>query len=291
MKILVLNDSIVLNKIYRSSFYKLLKDDGYVLHFFTLKPLSFLIFFFRSFSNMIISSNIRSNLICMLMPWSFGLIIINGLGRYSKNPYFRILIFILIKLNHRKFFIIQNYKFYRFCCRFLPVDRKESLFFICGSGGYKLRKSIASLEGDFCAISRDSKFKLVRESLVEFSKIATTPINVIGVSSEFSEEDLNCSGRRDFKDVLTGCNFFIHPSGYGEGFPHALSHALCSELTCFIEKKDFIEFGLYRELIFEKMQGGWVRIPPSKSFSKKINHSNIAKKYRDVFICMIDLKI
>ena len=71
-------------------------------------------------NTVLISSNLKSNLVVLMFLWKKKVIIINGLGRYRESKLLRSLIIILVKLQfHNILIFVQNYADYRYFQKYL----------------------------------------------------------------------------------------------------------------------------------------------------------------------------
>jgi len=108
-----------------------------------------------------VSSNLRSNIIFLLLLNLRGVLILNGLGRYRSVFAFRYFLGFLFSINRRKSFLIQNYADFRYFRRFY----KGSFYWIPGSGGR--RRTIGDSQ-DFVLVTRAAKVHLIWDSVFDF---------------------------------------------------------------------------------------------------------------------------
>ena len=235
MKITLLNDKKNLNVKYRRNIINACKFDDIELNSIGICNILQII---NNKCNYLISSNIKANIISLLLNKNNTLIILNGLGRYRKIKIFRaILILLLTRFNG--FTIIQNYADYRYFTRFTKNDRYR---WILGSGAYK--KITGTQSGPF-AVTRCNKIALQKNDIESFNKHYNKPLRIVGTKG-LSDSFRQYIGEVEQKNVLRYGNMYVQLSGYGEGLPHSLCEAIYNNLTICIRKKTFIQFGLYR---------------------------------------------
>lgn len=208
------------------------------------------------FSRRVISSNLKTNILFLAFLRSGGVLILNGLGRFSGSRGFRIFIGYLLMINIKKKIFVQNYKDYRYFRRWFS----KRIFWMPGSGGTQRR--IGSKVGFFC-ISRDDKIAAQLKSLDNAIKSLgiKEDINFVGVTAD--KEDLLC-GRGDAAGYVPQAEIFCFGSkflqldGYGEGIPHSLVDALITGLDAYIPRSQFRQFGLSRVgCRYNEIADGW----------------------------------
>lgn len=290
--IVFINDRDVYNYRYRGEVVNELKKRHYTVFSAALdRPLGLLKFFVKSLIQpskfKIFSSNLRANILVLCLSRSPATILLNGLGRYRRKKLFRWFLILILRLNRNKTILVQNYADFRFF-KFYCIDAK----WVPGSGGRRLR---ASGNGIFF-VTRKSKIEAVSESVISFcSSNKVSAITIVGVDewpSKAIEEKFCYHGVEVFftgylkqNKIFEFGNVFIQPTGYGEGIPHTLVDALCSDLKVVITKADFIGFGL-RKLGFGWVPtaGNWGNIMTSSSAINNICSDNISKRYCNYII-------
>ena len=281
-KLYLVNDYSTLNHRYRSNILNYKKSnfrsidsiglfDSLSKFFFTL-----LVMLFRSKS--VITSNLKTNLVFMMFFGKSGTIILNGLGRFSKNNKFRRAVGCLLGLNHKKTIFVQNYRDYRFFRRFYNCR----LIWLPGSGGIK-RKYFE--ESGYFSVTRSSKFLAqydrLQEALMALPDVKS--FSIVGLSSSKVmnlDPRLKLCGYVDQSQIFMFGNKYVHLDGYGEVIRHVLVDALVTGLTVYIEKAQFLEFGLnllgYK---FVYIRQGWGKCKLVDVESQnRIKYHNIAEK-------------
>lgn len=288
--VLILNDNNELNKRYRSELINNLILDNYKVKYLSLNNKFECLFEILKFkkNTPIISSNLRSNILSLMMPWLSGIVILNGLGRYRKKRIFRLALLSLIIINKKKIITVQSYADYRYIHKLCTNNQK--IQWIPGSGGK--HKAIGKRE-NLVLIQRDDKIDLVIDSiqkLLTYYSTNKTQVNIIGCNNNekimklFSGTNYKSYGFVPSEEIFISGSIFIQPSGYGEGFPHSLADAICSKMEILIDNKEYIKYGLWKI--------GGNRVPITKSWSKliitkdlvnSIQTSTITQKYIDNF--------
>lgn len=290
--IILLNDRRSYNVRYRSNLMHKLTEAGYSTKshgFFDsfletktcLKNICF------NKSSLIISSNLKANLICSVLRKSDCIIILNGLGRMRKIKVFRKFFIKLYSNNKECNLIVQNYADYRYLKLHTNI---QNIFWIPGSGG-TLRKHGDNQEA--MIVQRDSKIRIVAPSIKAIARLLGPEIriNIIGcndfklVNELFHSQQYVNIGYVDQENIFESGSVFIQPSGYGEGFPHTLSDAILSDLKIIITKKDYVRFGIYRlggrrrELNEE-----WLVVENTDTLKNNINVSKISNQIIKVIL-------
>ena len=154
-------------KLYRSSLFSLFNASSncFAAGFFdTFSDTLQLLYLSTIKRSIVIVSNIKSNIIMLLLPFSRGIIIFNGLGRYRPYKTFRILLYLLLKIRDKNFnYVFQNYKDFRYFRRYFS----DRVVWIIGSGG-SVYKTLENSNNFVSIITRSSKFKLQMEGLRAF---------------------------------------------------------------------------------------------------------------------------
>ena len=115
------NDRSEYNVRYRQSLMDLLRGEGYSVFSTGWSgdelPRLFKSLFFFCQSEARIVSNLKSNLLVMgAVPLVRALVIINGLGRLRQNRAFRWCLLVLMAINFRKSFAVQNPSGFQLSC-------------------------------------------------------------------------------------------------------------------------------------------------------------------------------
>ena len=286
--VVLINDKANFNVRYRSTLMRSLIESGYEVEnvgFFDGFKSFFLafVFLFRR-KKLIISSNLRSNLLVLLVPWKHALIILNGLGRWRKFKSFRIFLLILLSINN-KTALVQNFADYRYIRRYANAN----LVWLPGSGGSV--RDIGSND-DFLVVTRPEKLRYIFDSTLDFCRLyPKKTVYVIGCSadevSKLAESlcvslNLKGLGYVDQGNLFKAGRSFIQPDGYGEGIPHSLIDALSSGMRCYIPRIAYVRFGL-RLLGFQWIPtgNGWGEINASFEAKKNISNSHVNQLITD----------
>lgn len=248
-----MNDKKVFNTLYRLDLIKCLKKNGYIVNchgFFDtfLGALSFLKNLFLDKKATLVSSNLKSNLICTIFRPGPCYIILNGMGRLRKSKTFRIFLLRLFYFKSSTSLIIQNYADYRYLKLYA---RSNHIYWVPGSGGSKRDRADNS---EAVLVQRDGKIRSVAKSISEASKLlgSNIRVNIIGCNNNqlietlFKSPQYKNIGYVEQSDIFRDGSIFIQPEGYGEGFPHTLADAIVSGLKIVITKEDYIRFGLHK---------------------------------------------
>lgn len=293
MKFYMLNDSFSINSRYRKNLIKKLKKISKKIDTFGWKDqfLKYLIICAKSFflERTIISSNLKSNIISLILCKKFSVnIILNGVGRYRQNRNIRIFIFYLISKRARTI-AIQNYADYRYFKKYYSSYRPPR--WVCGSGGEK--RNISSSNDRYFIITRDSKLPIIANSLILFTKnhVSTKTVDIIGchrlIDSLQDNEGIKFipRGYLEQNEIFTFGKNFIQADGYGEGFPHTLADAIVSNLNIFLTKKSYIQYGLYKlGFSYHPKCNKWIELIYDQSLSNLLEQDNISNQYLELFI-------
>ena len=285
-EILIINDKVALNDLYRRSLINLLKNKFSIIHscgIFDIKDFFFILFKILDPNIIIISSNLRSNIFSMFFFWKKGAVILNGMGTYRGTKLLRIILLKLFSLNWKKIIIIQSYADYRY----FRIKSKKNYFWVPGSGGINIK---SGTKKNFIVIQRDEKIQRVFYSICSFLKIIKNQkLSIVGcndvkkLKSLFKDYQVNFVGYQNYKKIFLEGGRFVQPSGHGEGFPHSLAHAIVSGLDVYIDKKEFLRYGLnHLGGKKELFSGRWYILIGSDKIAKKINDKNIAEKYFNI---------
>ena len=255
MTIYLVNDKQFLNTQYRSDLINLLQKkrgqkfvnmglfDGHFSLF------NFLIRVLFQKSTLIISSNLRANLVNLSLIWKSRIIILNGLGRYRKIRLLRKYILSCMVFSKRGTkLLVQNYADFRYFRRY-----GKKRFFIewtPGSGGR--RRKVGNDNSSISIITRDTKINLQLESINEFlekvcgdQKIWIIGTNKFSFGSSLKTNKVTFTGKVPQQNILAYSSKLFVPDGYGEGIPHSLVDAIVSGVSIYISKRNYIRFGLY----------------------------------------------
>ena len=245
LRILFVNDHRRLNNLYRSDLIDDLQSRGYgVWSLGIFNPYDFMLLIRNAVLrySVVVSSNLRANLVCCLFFWLPGMAIVNGLGRNKRRKVFRKIVLLMFACCWRRFFVIQNYGDFRYFRRF----SRAQVFWVPGSGGSVRRTG----KQKTLMVSRPSKLpyqlaavkQMVRElGLTEVSVVGLEEGDLLGLP-----EYLRPRGVTPQADLFTEGTAFLQPTGYGEGVPHTLVDAICSGMTVYMSRRDFIQFGFYK---------------------------------------------
>jgi len=279
MKILFINDKSVYNERYRGRLISFLRDKGYDVDGVGLFDHFYSFFCFICYllgSAVIVSSNLKTNIVFLFFCSRKGVIILNGLGRYRYNRLFRKLLCFLLKVNlGAKYFIVQNYADWRYLKKLLR-DEDRCLWFP-GSGGSK--RSFLDKES-FFIVQRKSKVSSVVNSVCSFGDMMGLKyLNVVGcedadMSSSVCGSNLELKGigyQKQNNIFKYGFNF-VQPDGYGEGFPHTLADAVVTGLNVYMTKKLYVQLGLYvMHIPYDEVVVDWFRIKPDLYFKRVLD--------------------
>lgn len=229
---------------------------------------------------LIISSDGKINLFVLLFIRTPQILILNGFGRYERSYIVR-LFFIYAYIFKKKIVICtQSYRDYRYLRRFSKVK----LYWVPGSGG--VRRSIGSSANPL-AICRSNKYKYIERSL---KKAISTfgEIDIVGMPGDrIIPKGLNFKGEVEQNHIFNKSSIFIQLDGYGEGVPHSLVDAVCSNMTLIIEKKCWIKMGFYKlsknnSITAEKDSDFYILKPGSDlhySIARSVKIEKINKQY------------
>lgn len=290
-----LNDKAEYNNIYRRSLiFSVESNLGKKVHSLGTfdRPFSFFRIILLNFKkSFVVSSNLKSNCVALILYWGALVVIVNGLGRYRNRSSFRGVFRFLLDFRYRNTKpIFQNYADYRFYRRFC---KRAKVYWVPGSGG--VARDVGNTPENYIAVQRDSKIGLVANSLREFSKLvrewkpdSNPSFIVVGCTSSENlfQTDLisfKSAGRYAQNKIFTDGKSFIQPEGYGEGIPHTLVDAICSGMNIFIKKRCFLRYGLYRlNCKFEPKSAGWGELILSEFTEKSLDLHTVNFSYLQV---------
>lgn len=198
---------------------------------------------------LIVSSNIKSNLLNLTIFWRKKVLIFNGLGRYRQSKFLRTLIILLFRVQLQENLVfIQNYADFRYFRKHAKVSTE--FFWMPGSGGIK--RKIGASRSSVSVITRDGKLQKQIASIEEFFCVTQNQLRLILVginklpdfaSDKFTYE---CVGYVDQRDIMSYSAAMLVPDGYGEGIPHSLVDAVMSGVVIYLSKVNFIQYGFYK---------------------------------------------
>lgn len=276
-KVVFLNDYTILNERYRADLIKSTASNFDTLSLgFIDKPFLFILIFIENLffcKNIILSSNLRANLVSLLILRGRRILILNGMGRYRDSVYFRKFFLVLVTVNPNVRFCVQNFSDFRYLRRF---SRTRKIEWVVGSGGSVRQHSKSK---GVLLVQRDDKIALVSKSVLDFlfKGNFSGPFRIVGCQSNsllrsaFPGVNLESLGYLQQSDILLNGDLFLQPSGYGEGFPHTLADAIVSRMEVAISDEAYTRFGLYC-LGFKRKElgGGWSRLITDEAMSEKL---------------------
>ena len=186
----------------------------------------------------LITSDSICNLICLKLSTP-QLMILNGFGRYRNVKMFRGYVIYLINSKANVEICVQNYLDYRYLRKY--VQRK--IYWIPGSGG---TPRVTGVDENPVVITRDSKLK---KQLNAFRNIETLfrKIHIVGLHKSILENGRYINwGRREQASIFSNFKTFLQVDGYGEGVPHSLVDAICSNMNIYITRRSWVQFGFYK---------------------------------------------
>ena len=297
--VLIVNDRLEYNSLYRTALMKNVQDNGYLVKSVTpfrngRLSLRRLLAIFLDYKSLCISSNLRSNIVTLCQPWRIGMVIFNGLGRYRQNSYARSLLLKLVSINSRKAISVQSYADFRFFRRF---TRHKNLHWVPGSGG--LAKPVGT-EANALVVQRDDKIRLVAPDLLKLlgSLDFTLKLKVVGcrdaslVDQAFPGKNVENIGFISSEKILLSGNLFLQPCGYGEGFPHSLADAISSGMRIYIARSEYIRYGLWKiGANYLTRAPAWGELVYESHLQDAISNKVVTQRYFDIFAAMIKRKL
>lgn len=280
-KILFVSDTIKTINLYRSELIALLNEKNFRVNKCSIKnPIHLFIILFNK---NIISSNMRSNFICLLFFWKRKILIINGIGSMKNRKILFFIFFFLIKINFKSIFIFHNYRDFNFFKRI----KKLNIYWIPGSGGrnFELARSKRNNIGIF---TRKNKLKYQKNEIIFLANnIKNRNINIYGCEEKNFKNHKNISvlGWQEPIKFFVKNSTVFHPYGYNDGFPHTLSDSIVSGCNIIVHQKDYINFALNKYTISKrKIFKNYFYISNKKidKLKKEINTKNINYKYLEV---------
>ena len=189
----------------------------------------------------VITSDGRTSIFYLCFVRCNQAVILNGLGSYEKSYFVR---WLFINANFFKKDIIifsQSHRDFRYLRRYSRVP----VYWVPGSGGTErlLGKSRVPL-----LVTRYRKLRKMRKDIEEALKVFKE-IDVVGIDKSkkigmFGK--LHLKGRKNQNEIFNTSEVFLQINGYGEGIPHTLVDAICSNMDVFIHRKCWIKFGFYK---------------------------------------------
>ncbi len=198
--------------------------------------------------DLVLSSNMKANLLTLALSRAPMVVIVNGMGRLRFRKGFRRLLLWLLGRRPAAWLLVQSYADFRFLRRFARPPRLQ---WVPGSGG---RAKRVGARPDPLLVQRDGKIGLVAEDVRRLfaSGAVGPPLVVTGCRDEerlrrlLPGIPLQATGYVAAEDILAGGGVFLQPSGYGEGFPHTLADAIASGMEILISDREFLRYGLHR---------------------------------------------
>ena len=185
--LLLINDKQILNNRYRSGLMDMLslKKLEYVSVGIFDTPIKFVINLLKVYwySKTIFSSNLKANILVLLLAGTRRIILFNGLGRFRKVKFFRLTITFLLRLNKKQTLIFQNYADYRYFKRYSHC----LLHWVPGSGG--VSRKVGSRNA-ITVVARNDKLQAVSKSILEFEKRMISKKSFIIVGCSYQEVEL-----------------------------------------------------------------------------------------------------
>lgn len=284
-KIFLINDYQLYNVRYRLPLVNSLRQGDFKLFekgiFDNLAYIPFLIISLIFVRNkIIISSNIRTNIISLLFLNGKKVVILNGLGRHRDRWLLRAVLRFGINNSSKSEIIIQNYADYRFFRRF---TEGKNLTWLPGSGGSQ--KKIGP-KSNWVIVQRDDKISLVSEDLKKLFRIKkeTNEISIVGCVDDlqlmrlFAGFDFKSNGFVDASNILESGGTFVQPSGYGEGFPHSLADAIVSDMDVYISDREFLKLGFGKLSCKKKtLAPGWSQLIYKSGLSNDLSYQLVTK--------------
>lgn len=187
---------------------------------------------------LLVTSDTVCNLICLKLS-APQLMILNGLGRYRNTRVFRGYLIQLINKKENIEICVQNYLDYRYLRKYV----KRKICWIPGSGG--TARETGTNESPV-VITRDAKFQKqihnLRNIETKFKKI-----HIVGLQkTTLDGENYVNWGRREQNSIFSEFKLLLQLDGYGEGIPHSLVDAICSNMDIYLTKRSWIQFGFYK---------------------------------------------
>lgn len=249
----LINDRIALNQRYRAPLLRSIQAHGHTINNIGIfdspvYSIFILLMMTASANKIIISSNLKSNILVLAFCSGPKLIILNGLGRFRASRLFRWILLRLISLRANAHIIPQNYADFRYLRR---RCRRVTLTWVPGSGGS--HKKIGEFN-EYILVQRDSKIAKVSRSILKLLHAIpdVKELTIVGCNNEsqikklFTEHKIALPGYVDSSSIFIYGGTFLQPEGYGEGFPHTLADAIMSDMNIYISDREFIRYGLYK---------------------------------------------
>lgn len=237
-KVIFVSDTLTILKRYRAELIRVISTTHQTEQYsiFTLSGLKRV---YLSGDDVIVASNLKTNLIVGAFSSAKTLFIINGLGRYQRNKTLRITLKLMMRFRKKSHFAIQSYRDYRYFKKILSCA--ENLSWVPGSGGVRRKSGISD---SFVFVSRASKYAMFHPKITLLSELGLD-IKIIGVEGT-ALKNIDYLGYQRQDAIFTSGSKFLALSGYGEGIPHSLVDAITSNMSIIIEHKLYIDTGFYR---------------------------------------------
>lgn len=187
---------------------------------------------------LLVTSDTICNLICLNLSIP-QLMILNGLGRYRNVHLFRSYLIYSINRKASIEVCVQNYLDYRY----LRKRVRKKIYWIPGSGG---TSRMTGQDENPVVITRDAKFKKQIHALRNVEKYFSK-IHIVGLQKTNLKNNSYINwGRRVQNSIFSEFKIFLQLDGYGEGVPHSLVDAICSNMDIYMTKRSWIQFGFHK---------------------------------------------
>ena len=229
-------------------------------------------------AKLVVSSNMRANLVCLLFFQKNRVIILNGLGNLRRSRLLLRLFLLLIYVNRNHISLIaQNYRDFRW------LRKKDvRVKYIMGSGGESLPVGPFSSYSNWAVITRDSKFEKQKQYITSFiESVKPSNLKIYGLSGkkDVSNYSAVSVGFVEPSEFFMNSNSYFHAGGYSEGFPHSLAYAICSDCLIAVDRKQWIEFGLFRFDISYEVKGMFFLFRPTQVLKDVVSSENVVIDY------------
>lgn len=188
--------------------------------------------------DLIITSDTICNLICLKIRTP-QFMIVNGLGRYRRTKIFRQYLIYSINRKSHILLCVQNYLDYRYLRRYV----QKEIQWVPGSGG---TSRLTGSDDNPLVITRDSKIQKQMRALDDIKHLFEK-INFVGlIKTKLKNENYVNIGKKKQELIFEESQTFLQLDGYGEGVPHSLVDAICSQMNIYITKASWLQFGFYK---------------------------------------------
>lgn len=265
---------------YRAGLISELIDNNYTVNYWSPQQALYKCVFNRDCKT-IISSDTKSNIIVLLTSNGQNVLILNGMGRYEKSKWVRLFLIKLFAWRKNTHICVQNYRDYRYLRKYVDTNR---ITWVVGSGGQKRETNQLNTSSSLI-ISRNAKFPRLYKKLQNSSELG--PVDVIGLTEKWKRNDIRSLGRVPQKEIFKKHYRFLQFYYYGEGFPHSLADAFCSKMLIKMDKKSYINFGIYKFVDANKKN---IELRPDTLTYKNIVKIVEMKKINQKYMKIIKLK-